>query len=280
MSEFRSLYAALKGWYCRPLADYPTDLREWVDGKWKVPLAHRVEGHTPAYPGEANLNPSKRKNWDDLTPAQRIAYAKQWDHTHNPTTKARRDEINRFYDNHEKLIHEIARWENANAPTVMDLAKRDEILKPLKDKLEVMDSKRRQMLGDPDDEREATIDAQGDANEAMPPPDETESEVQGESTDLSADRMVADLFDPVSVAALSKMFPDDKWPSLAERARRNGLDVARTGRRVFNPYLAATWWLNRQKPTGWDLARVRRTLANNLPTRSLDLKHLVTGDIE
>lgn len=157
MSEFKSLYAALKGWYCRNLAEYPPDLREWVDGRWKVPFAHRVKGVTPAYPGGYDMNTGKLYNWDDLTPAQRIAYAKRWDFEHDPATEAQREEQRaeikaqeKFYDDHEKLKKEIARWENADAPTVLDMAKRDEILAPLKARFAKMDLELRQRLGDPD----------------------------------------------------------------------------------------------------------------------------------
>jgi hypothetical protein len=118
--------------------------------------------------------------------------------------------------------------------------------------------------------------------ESPPAPEQAKSEGQEESavTDHAADEELAALFDSVSVAALAKMFPDEKWPVLAERAARNGLSVARTERGLFNPYRAAIWWLKKQKPLGWDLAHVYRTLGKNLPARSLDSKHLVTGEIE
>jgi hypothetical protein len=90
----------------------------------------------------------------------------------------------------------------------------------------------------------------------------------------AADDDFAALFDPVSPEALAKMFPDDNWSKWAERAGRSGLLVARTGRRRFNPHRAAIWWLNKKAPVGWDLARVHRALANNLPARSLDSKYL------
>lgn len=94
------------------------------------------------------------------------------------------------------------------------------------------------------------------------------------------DEELAALLDPVSLAALEKMFPDRRWANYAERNRRNGLSVAKEGRGKFNPYRAAIWWLGKQTPSGWDLARVRRTLANNLPARSLGSSQLLTGKIE
>lgn len=96
------------------------------------------------------------------------------------------------------------------------------------------------------------------------------------------DAKLAALFDPVSPAQLDAMFPDEKWNKYAERAARNELDKARQGLRIFNPYLAAQWWLKtaKPKPVGWDWSRCARKLANNLPARSLDSKHLLTGDFD
>ncbi len=90
------------------------------------------------------------------------------------------------------------------------------------------------------------------------------------------DRLLADLFDPVTVPALEKMFStnENKWKGWTERAARNGLKAARQDRAMFNPYLAGMWFLNKGV-NGWDLARFYRVLANNLPERSLDLKHLL-----
>ena len=98
------------------------------------------------------------------------------------------------------------------------------------------------------------------------------------------DQKLAGLFDPVTVAQLEKMFPTQgkdehgKWRGWADRAARNGLKTAaRDGRATFNPYRAAIWWL-KNGPEGWDLARCHRALANNLPARSMDFKHLLTGN--
>ncbi len=93
------------------------------------------------------------------------------------------------------------------------------------------------------------------------------------------DEVLAALFDPVPVAALEKMFPATSWKKWAERAARNGLSAARRGRGVFNPYLAADWFL-KLGLTGWDRAHCNRVLAKNLPARSHDKKHLLTGDFD
>ena len=91
---------------------------------------------------------------------------------------------------------------------------------------------------------------------------------------------LADLFDPVKPAQLEAMFPDGgKWKSYTERAKRNGLEPARIERGLFNPYLAAAWWI-RKGPAGWQWERCQRKLANNLPARSRDSKHLITGEYE
>jgi hypothetical protein len=93
-----------------------------------------------------------------------------------------------------------------------------------------------------------------------------------------SDEKLAALFDPVPVAALEKMFPAvGAWERWAERAARNGLSVARKGRGTFNPYRAAAWFITKNI-TGWDWARCRRTLQNNLPARSQDEAYLLIPD--
>lgn len=92
---------------------------------------------------------------------------------------------------------------------------------------------------------------------------------------------IAALFDPVRPAQLEAMFPDGgKWKTHSERALRNGLkEAAKQGRASYNPYLAAIWWLN-TGPQGWKWERCLRVLANNLPARSIDSRHLLTGEYE
>lgn len=99
------------------------------------------------------------------------------------------------------------------------------------------------------------------------------------------DQVIGDLFDPVRVAQLERMFSAkdktgiSKWANWAEHAARNGLkDAAKVGRARFNPYRAAIWWLNHDGPEGWNLARCYRVLANNLPARSIDSKNLLIGE--
>jgi hypothetical protein len=95
------------------------------------------------------------------------------------------------------------------------------------------------------------------------------------------DKELSELFDGVGTEQLEKMFPsENKWRAWAERANRNGLKAAKTGTAKFNPYLAAKWWLDNQNPPGWELARCERVLANNLPARSRDSRHLLTGELD
>lgn len=105
-------------------------------------------------------------------------------------------------------------------------------------------------------------------------------EARIQPTEDDADAELAALFDPVKVATLEAMFPDKKWGRYAEKAPRNGLNRARVGRGIFNPYLAARWWLHRQAPADWKWERCVRVLANNLPARSRDSKHLLTGGFD
>ncbi len=128
---------------------------------------------------------------------------------------------------------------------------------------------------------ELAVHAIQDTDQTTEVPTEPEQAKNETQEGITPEDELAALFEPVSVAALEKMFPDNgRWRNHAERAARNGLSVAREDRGKFNPYLAAIWWLNKKKPSGWDLARVHRTLANNLPARSLDSKHFLIGEIE
>ena len=82
---------------------------------------------------------------------------------------------------------------------------------------------------------------------------------------------LAALFDPVKVGQLEAMFPaKGQWAKYAERALRNGLIKARAGRGVFNPLLAAEWWVSSKgpSPSGWDWERCLKVLERNLPARS------------
>jgi len=97
---------------------------------------------------------------------------------------------------------------------------------------------------------------------------------------IDRDDVLASLFNPVKAAQLEAMFPDDgKWKVYAERAKRNGLAPAKVARSAFNPYLAALWWIGQGQP-GWRWGRCLRVLSNNLPARSSDSKHLLTGEID
>ena len=92
---------------------------------------------------------------------------------------------------------------------------------------------------------------------------------------------ISELFDPVTPAALEKMFPSDgRWAKWHAKAKEKGLDAARQGPGKYNPYRAARWWLDKQAPDGWTLGRVFKRLANNLPPRSFGLESRLTGNDE
>jgi len=117
--------------------------------------------------------------------------------------------------------------------------------------------------------RTATVQATQAALEPL------ESPPVRDSTTTTANEGLAELFDPVPVAALETMFPaGGKWAKWAERAASNGLKAARKGRATFNPYLAGQWFLTRGEPD-WDQARLYRKLANSLPERSADSRELI-----
>lgn len=108
----------------------------------------------------------------------------------------------------------------------------------------------------------------------------TQSTAPAAKVEASNDETLAALFDPVPVEALEKMFPaGGQWKGWAEKASSNGLVEARPERAKFNPYKAGVWFVNKGVD-GWDLNRCHRVLANNLPARSMDDRHQLTGDIE
>lgn len=108
----------------------------------------------------------------------------------------------------------------------------------------------------------------------------TQSEaIPVKQTDDDPDKTLSALFDLVPVESLEKMFTAaGRWKKWAEKAKSNGLIVARVERAMFNPYIAGKWFV-RKGQDGWDDARLNRVLANNLPARSRDEKHQLTGEI-
>ena len=110
--------------------------------------------------------------------------------------------------------------------------------------------------------------------------DNTDENKEQEPTLESCNIKYDELFDPVPVEALEKMFPaNGEWAKWADKAKVTGLIDARQGRAKFNPYIAGNWFVAKGHE-GWDTARLRRTLANNLPTRSLDYAYLLTGKLD
>ena len=131
-----------------------------------------------------------------------------------------------------------------------------------------------------------------DDTQAAAEPSQTQTEAKAEPllvtlTEQLVDDEIASWFDGVSYQQLAGLFKEhvdptqneEVWRSYANEARNNGLKAAKVSRGKFNPYIAGHWWLDRKNPTGgWTPARVNRTLANNLPARSLEHKPRLTGD--
>lgn len=114
----------------------------------------------------------------------------------------------------------------------------------------------------------------------QPEPQAAESITKAKINESADNEELAALFDPVPVEALEKTFPaEGNWKKWVERAKRNGLSIARDGRAKFNPYQAGLWFI-RRGVQGWDDARLYRVLSNILPARSKDKKHLLTGDTD
>jgi len=132
----------------------------------------------------------------------------------------------------------------------------------------------------PDAVRDMVLEGFQGVSATTAPLPEAEEELANPQADASESDL-ASLFDPVSPEQLEKMFPSEgKWKTWANKAKEFGLSIARKGRNKYNPYLAAEWWLEYQPHEGWDLARCRRVLAKNLPTRSLGSERLLTGEME
>ncbi len=109
-------------------------------------------------------------------------------------------------------------------------------------------------------------------------------------TKQSSEEGFAALFDEVHYRELATMFPThndpiksaNDWKNFSERKGRNGLKVAKVSDKggMYNPYKAARWWIDERNPIGWDWPKCVRKLANSLPIRSKDEKHLLTGSFD
>jgi len=113
---------------------------------------------------------------------------------------------------------------------------------------------------------------------------------QATETKQSSEEEYSDLFDEVHYRELATMFPTHNdplksakdWQKFSMRKKRNGLKVAQVSNKdgMFNPYKAARWWIDERNPIGWDWPKCMRKLANSLPSRSKDEKHLLTGTFD
>lgn len=101
------------------------------------------------------------------------------------------------------------------------------------------------------------------------------------SENINPETKISLLFPLVGHETLEAMFPSKgKWKEWTKRAERNGLVVARQGRALFNPYLAAEWWITQQNPIGWHSEKCLKVLARNYPTQTQDYHHLLFPNTE
>jgi desulfoferrodoxin (superoxide reductase-like protein) len=99
-----------------------------------------------------------------------------------------------------------------------------------------------------------------------------------------SEQEICDLFDPMcreAIAALFDKIGKNDWRKYFERARRNGLSDARQDERKkpssYNPWKVGEWLF---KKGTYTREQIDRKLANNLPERSKDKKHLIIGDFD
>lgn len=134
----------------------------------------------------------------------------------------------------------------------------------------------------PKQEVDKTTQAGAPATEVEADTNPSGDDVEEQAADADGhDETLAALFDPLPVEALAQMFRIDlaQWKKWQDKAKANGLSDARQGTALFNPYKAGVW-LVRKGAQGWDYAHLYRTLVKNLPARSLDDAHLLTGGID
>jgi len=133
-------------------------------------------------------------------------------------------------------------------------------------------------------DQKASTDTTPTAKEwqAAPKPNDNTTSIQTEqdAPDTGTDCLDAH-FDPVGIPQLEAMFPSGgNWRKWADRPRSGLVVAARERRGYYNPYRAARWWLDTKHPPDMKWEKCLRTLANNLPDRSLHLKGLLTGDFD
>lgn len=113
------------------------------------------------------------------------------------------------------------------------------------------------------------VESEGEESELTDIPDERLN-----SNESEQDVRFANAFTPVKYEALEAMFPSDgKWKEWTTRAGRNGLAKARRkGSGLFNPYLAAEWWLENKNPPGWKRERCLKVLFANYPAETQEYR--------
>ena len=124
MNEYRSLTAALEGWFDKPLRDLPVDLQTRI-----------AEDFFPM-------------PWHQLSPDQRRSVALQWDAQNDPALEDERQFWWEFFNRRSELAARLATWKETAAPTASDLALREERIAALERELAEMDQQLRQGRGD------------------------------------------------------------------------------------------------------------------------------------
>jgi len=134
---FESLALALEGWFDRPLAALPSELRNRVDQEF-APMP-----------------------WDKLSAEQRRSVALQLDYQHDPATAQDQKFWWDFFERMISLKTQVAEWEAVATPTAAELALKETRLTELKQELARMNAQQRLARGDYFPERKPSQNVDG-----------------------------------------------------------------------------------------------------------------------
>ena len=120
--RFVSLSNALDGWFDKHFSEIPNDLQERIQ--------HDL------FP----LGESCGSWWDSLTSEERRMAADRWDYEHDPATEDERQHAWDSWSECHELKRQIAEWDSVATPTALDMAKKDDKLRELRQRLNELET--------------------------------------------------------------------------------------------------------------------------------------------